>query len=287
MIGLRNYLYRTLLNLIANALKFTKEGFVQIEVKLIKNENNFSHIQFTVADSGIGIAPDKFDVIFEHFSRLTPSFEGVYKGSGLGLYAVQQYVKSMRGRIKVESEESKGSQFILTIPFECPINQPVQSQQSTTAVETAASIYAIPTDAVEDNREQVTVKKSDATHVLLVEDSKLAATAMKLVLTSLNCCIDWAESGAQAVTLANKKQYDIILMDIGLPDFSGIEATQRIRQADHCMAKNTPIIALTGHGGNTGIHEQALKAGIQEVLVKPAKLEQLANLLQKYAYTKK
>ncbi|WP_156812580.1 PAS domain-containing sensor histidine kinase [Legionella tunisiensis] len=121
--GLRNYLDRTLLNLLSNALKFTNSGFVKINVKSL-NERDSSYLpgdkmnlQLLIEDSGIGIPEDKFETIFEHFSRLTPAYQGLYKGAGLGLYTVKRYIEAMHATINIESEVGKGTCFIITLPL--------------------------------------------------------------------------------------------------------------------------------------------------------------------------
>lgn len=105
------------MNLISNALKFTETGYVRVCVSSRKIKSTSILLIIIVEDSGAGIPRDKFDVIFEHFSRLTPSFEGVYKGAGLGLYTVKRYIKAMNGKIEVSSELNKGTCFTVTLPF--------------------------------------------------------------------------------------------------------------------------------------------------------------------------
>ncbi len=118
--GYRIYLSRVLLNLISNALKFTEKGTITVSVNPLDTNNHVGEttkIQILVKDTGIGIPKDKFDTIFEHFSRLTPAYEGNYKGAGLGLYTVKRYIEAMKGNIYVESELEQGSCFIVTLPF--------------------------------------------------------------------------------------------------------------------------------------------------------------------------
>ncbi|MDB2592926.1 HAMP domain-containing histidine kinase [Gammaproteobacteria bacterium] len=115
--GFRKLLHRCVLNLISNALKFTESGFVKVSVSVMDKQHNLMTVRVVVEDSGVGIPKDKLDVIFEHFSRLTPSFRGLYKGSGLGLYTVKQYVNMMKSTIDVESELGSGTKFIIDLPL--------------------------------------------------------------------------------------------------------------------------------------------------------------------------
>ncbi|WP_019216009.1 ATP-binding protein [Legionella tunisiensis] len=121
--GFRHYLDRTLLNLLSNALKFTEKGFVKIKIqRLNSTQTGFVigqpvELEFVVEDSGIGIPQDKFETIFENFSRLTPSYQGLYKGAGLGLYTVKRYIDAMQATIDLESEVGKGSCFTIKLPL--------------------------------------------------------------------------------------------------------------------------------------------------------------------------
>lgn len=121
--GLRNYLDRTVLNLLSNALKFTEKGFVKIKVEMHAGKQKNFHpgdqikLKISVQDTGIGIPNDKFEIIFEHFSRLTPSYQGIYKGAGLGLYTVKKYIESMHATITVESKIGEGSCFMINLPL--------------------------------------------------------------------------------------------------------------------------------------------------------------------------
>ncbi len=269
LIGYPTYFQRTLINLVSNALKFTKEGFVKINLKRDGEENQSGNITLvlSVKDSGIGIPEDKFDIIFEHFSRLTPSYEGVYKGSGLGLYTVKRYLDAMHGEISVNSKVGEGSQFTITIPFQ-------QADKKTSYSE----LYVLSSIKNESSEKSYT----KTTSVLLVEDNHMAMLASKALLKEINCSIDCAETGDQAVYLANKNKYDLILMDIGLPDFDGIEATKKIRSLGNKERANVPIVALTAHASNSDRCKEALAAGIQDVLGKPAQIRALVSIFQRF-----
>jgi len=277
--GLRIYLDRILLNLISNALKFTEIGFVKVKVGLLENTNTSYQpgdkvtIQIVVEDTGIGIPEDKFDMIFEHFSRLTPSYEGVYKGSGLGLYTVNRYVGAMVGRIRVESKINKGTRFIVSLPFTVSdrtdrIRQSIR--QST---------------PIKPTKSSTTVKKTttdDLTASILLVEDNAAAMAVTLALKPFNCVIDIAEDGAQAVKKAESKLYDLIFMDVGLPDISGIDVTKAIRAFSDIQKSQVPIVVLTGHAGDVEKRQECIDAGIQEVLSKPVQPLALESVLQRF-----
>lgn len=285
--GSRIYLDRVLLNLISNALKFTEEGSVKISAKLLHSSNpsisvvtgEEIRIKILVEDTGVGIPEDKFDTIFEHFSRLTPSYEGLYKGAGLGLYTVKRYIKAMDGRIDVSSKLNKGTCFTITLPFTVSDHADTIKQSIRSTKQIKQSV-----EKSEIKSEETDFKKDALASILLVEDHMLAAIAVTAVLKPFNCHIERAENGAQAVKMAEEGRYDLILMDIGLPDFSGIEATKKIRALNDVKKSQVPIVALTGHANNPEMRQEALEAGMQEVMSKPAQPLALESILQQFVF---
>ncbi|MCD6056072.1 MAG: two component system histidine kinase [Gammaproteobacteria bacterium] len=281
-----SYLDRCLSNLIGNGLKFTEKGYVKILVTLEDEKKTYKAGDFTtivirVMDSGIGIPNDKFDTIFENFSRLTSSYDGIYPGTGLGLYTVKRYVEAMGGEIKVNSEIGKGSCFTLRLSLKAARpsdetsmkRQPLFPQPAQPAVVTNLTTSEKPGVA------------NQASSVLVVEDNIPAAMVVRSMLNSLHWPTDLAKTGAQAVQMASQTDYDFILMDVGLPDFSGIEATKQIRSLNSPRSQ-VPIIALTGHGNDPQRRQEALDSGMQEVLTKPATLPDLENIVKRFAHTK-
>ena len=266
--GLKRELGRTLLNLVSNAIKFTKEGRVTISASVISESaqavGDTIQIQVCVEDTGIGIPEDKFEEIFENFSKLTSSYKGVYKGYGLGLYAVKKYVKEMGGTVGVESTTGEGSRFTLNLPF-------IVSDYADHEEEPP-----FPVEIKEQERTPIISygEGTGTTRVLLTEDSAPAAMAIISVLKRQNCLVDHAETGEDAVSMAKENSYDIIFMDVGLPGISGLEATKEIRKFSFI-----PVIALTGHVDKEGI---CLEAGMQELLAKPANPATIEAILDKY-----
>nr|MBA2650883.1 PAS domain-containing protein [Tatlockia sp.] len=218
--GLRNYLDRTLLNLLSNALKFTEKGFVKIEVRLSDTPNSSYQpgdsltLEISVEDSGMGIPKDKFETIFEHFSRLTPSYQGLYKGAGLGLYTVKRYIEAMNATIEVDSEVGKGTRFIVTLPLTVSDHSDREKEaplpkRAKTQVAQSASAASKPKERTMDNLSAA---------VLVVEDNLLAAKTLQSFLTRLNCASDHAKNGEQALMMVQTNDYDLVLMDVGLGD---------------------------------------------------------------------
>ncbi len=288
--GLRNYLDRTLLNLISNALKFTDTGFVKVKVTLLEDSHS-THcsgerlsLQIVVEDSGMGIPKDKFETIFEHFSRLTPSYEGMYKGAGLGLYTVKRYIEAMNATIEVDSEVGKGTRFIITLPL-IVSNHSDREKEALPLPITAKSqvIQSKKTSKLEDP-----AKANVAAVVLVVEDNPLAARSLQSILTRLNCASDHAENGEEALNMVQLNDYDLVLMDVGLGcGMDGIETTKQIRALHKLQLLNLPIIAVTGHANDAEKKEEALTAGMQDVCPKPLLLSTLETLLEHYVYKRR
>jgi two-component system, OmpR family, aerobic respiration control sensor histidine kinase ArcB len=289
--GFRNYLDRSLLNLLSNGLKFTEKGFVKIKVELQAEYStayrfgDTNELKISVQDTGIGIPKDKFETIFEHFTRLTPSDQGVYKGAGLGLHIVKHYVKEMSGNIKVESEVGKGTCFTIKLPLTVSDHSDRERSSYRSSKTKGVSMPQLRHFVKEDNAREV-VKKDAATRILIVEDNQIAAKSLQGIITRAcsQCSCDRAENGQQAVKMAKENRYDLILMDIGLPDIDGIEVTKQIRATNNLQITQVPIVALTGHGSNWERKEEALAAGMQGVFSKPLSSSALESLMQQYVF---
>jgi PAS domain S-box-containing protein len=277
---------RILMNLIGNAIKFTPSGAVHLAVSLEAADQTQSGtpletasacvLSVAVSDTGIGIPDDQQTLIFDQFTRLSPSFEAVYEGSGLGLYSVLQYLSQINGSISVESTLDVGSCFTITVPCTLPTeqtespdylpladhpNRPTPIDNSANKITNAAPITSKPSRPI-----------------LLVEDHPIAAKAASLLLQSLDCEVTHAATGEQALAYAAAHCYDFILLDIGLPGIDGLTVAARIR-ALRSGSANTPIAALTGHADDPDTTVAAEQVGITQVLTKPANLASLSALL--------
>jgi PAS domain S-box-containing protein len=283
--GHRNYLDRTLLNLLSNALKFTEKGYVKIEVKMLENPKitykvgDALELQISVIDTGIGIPEDKFSTIFEHFSRLTPSYQGIYHGAGLGLYTVKNYIKAMHAKIKVNSTLDKGTTFIIKLPLQVSNH----SDREKISYRIPKKLTPMQLSSPQKSPESYNAKVL----ILVIEDNLIAAKAAQASLNRLDSCAsDIASTGKQAIEMAQTHDYDLILMDIGLPDIEGIEVTRQIRALNH-KTSQVPILGLTGHGDDFEISQKALDAGMQAVFTKPLQISKLEAALEKYVYQRK
>ncbi|MDP2724348.1 MAG: response regulator [Bacteroidales bacterium] len=245
------FLRKILNNLLNNALKFTKEGRINCGYTITPG-----FIDFSVQDTGCGIAPDKLEIIFNMFSQEDSSNTRGYEGSGLGLAIAQGLVKLLGGTIKVMSEKGKGSVFTVSIPYVEPT--PVEKQ---TIAKTSGTTNT--------NKPLVLIAEDEETNYLYVE----------VVMKMADCGYIHVNNGAEAVEICRQNdKITLVLMDIKMPVMNGLEATQMI----HEFRPELPIIAMTAYA-QTDDEYRFLAAGCNDYLAKPIKKDNLLSLLQKYA----
>lgn len=272
-------LHRVLMNLLGNALKFTERGSVKLLVEKSKEDGNEVVLRFSVIDTGIGISEEKHEAIFEPFSRLNPSFQGQYPGSGLGLHVVKDYVEKMQGEIYVESEEGEGSMFTCIFPFKLPI---LDNDNDVVEADYVQDIFNQETPSVnyKKNKGKASIEADSLAkyRILLVEDTPLQQTMGAALLRDVKeYQVDIANSGEEALELTEKCYYDVIYMDIGLPTIDGIETVRQIRSNANNLSQKSFIVALTAHI-DADITKQCLDAGMQDVLSKPLTPEKVYHI---------
>ncbi|TLY47950.1 MAG: response regulator [Gammaproteobacteria bacterium] len=273
-------LQRIILELVANALRFTQRGSVDIQIKKLKKKTNQQAIiEITVKDTGIGIPLDKQEMIFTAFTRLTPSYKGIYKGIGLGLSIVRQFINDIGGEIYVESKVKKGTTFTCRIPLQVPL---VMDNVGIEEISLAAGSESY----LDKNSSKLEVKSNydldpNQKRILLVEDDKLAAKIAQSILAELDCSIDVAPNAKTALESIQNKDYQLILMDIGLPDMDGIALAHRIRLQQWQRTDTTPIVGLTAHI-DVENRQRCLDAGMNTVILKPLNKEMARELLKTF-----
>ena len=235
-------LHQIILNLVSNAVKFTSKGSITVRVKLLSEDNEKATIQFAVSDTGIGISNDKIGKIFENFQQASSGTSRLYGGTGLGLAIVKQLVEAQNGIIHVESEINKGSTFSFTLIFQ------------KTKEDAEAEIEILELDA-----DMKSIK------VLVVEDIALNQLLMKTILDEFGFERDIAENGKIAIEKLKVKDYDIVLMDLQMPEMNGFEATEYIR---HEMNSDIPIIALTADVTTVDL-AKCRAVGMNDYIAKP------------------
>lgn len=272
---------RIILELVTNALRFTQQGSIDVEVKLKKRKTQQDVIEIKVRDTGMGISKDKQEAIFTRFTRLTPAHQGIYKGLGLGLSIVKQLVDDLGGEIYVDSQLKQGTTFTCLLPFQEPLVMDDVGVEDL-PVPNEIKFYKNSSDMLDTAKRIANQKISiNQRKILLVEDDKLAAKIAESILTELNCVIDIAPNAKTALRLVQEKDYQLILMDIGLPDMDGIALTHRIRLQQWQRTDTTPIIGLTAHI-DVENRQRCLDAGMNTVMLKPFRKEMAVELLKTF-----
>lgn len=256
-------LRQVLYNLLSNAVKFTERGSVQLKVYLRKaSVPGQATIAYEVIDTGVGIPADKLAAIFEEFTQVDGSISRKYGGTGLGLAITQRLVALHGGRLTVQSELGVGSCFRVELPgVECaPHHQAGSPVHDTGAA--APSLGGIP-----------------KLRVLLAEDNLVNQKVVTAVLRKRGYLVDVAANGREALTRLEGRPYDLVLMDVQMPELDGIEAARAIRSNDRW--RNLPIVAMTAHA-MTGDRERCLEAGMNDYLSKPVAPAHLIETVEAY-----
>ncbi|HEY6084863.1 MAG TPA: ATP-binding protein, partial [Nitrospira sp.] len=263
-------LQQILLNLIRNAIKFTSSGSIEIHAKPRSVEPDVCYVEFTVTDTGIGISDDLRQRLFLRFSQADSRANRHYGGVGLGLSICKQLVDLMGGKIFVESTPGKGSAFSVTIPLGTAIESAsdVPPHSSTGKIRAFRSTRLLP------------VRKLK---ILLAEDCIESQRVMRLYVNKTPHQLDCAETGAAVVERFKGDRYDLVLMDLHMPDMDGCEATRMIRawELEHGRPR-TPIVALTADGFAES-KQKSLDAGCDDFVTKPIKMDMVLGILQRYA----
>jgi signal transduction histidine kinase/CheY-like chemotaxis protein len=259
-------------NLIGNALKFTHRGYVELNIKLLENETG-NQLQFEVKDTGIGIAKDKLDSIFDKFQQADGSTARQYGGTGLGLAISQKIVELMGGKLQVTSEVDLGSSFYFSIPIDTPSTAIGGiAQSSPNLVEFPASSGT--------QMKKLSPKYKTGLKVLVVEDTRVNQQVIQVMLNLLGLEVDIANNGVEALEYCQQNEVDAILMDCHMPVMDGYEATQKIRQLEG-WAAYVPIIAVTANVIKED-RERCFEIGMNGFLSKPVKPKEIEEALIDY-----
>lgn len=235
-------LHQIILNLVSNAVKFTSKGKITVSVRLVDEDAEKVTVQFSVTDTGIGINPEKMETIFDSFQQASSGTSRLYGGTGLGLAIVKQLVEPQGGSIDVISKIEEGSTFSFILPFE----------KTNIAAEIITEIIELDTN----------VKNMK---ILVVEDIPLNQLLMKTLLDDFGFECDITANGRLALEKLRENTYDIILMDLQMPEMNGFEATQYIRKT---MNSKIPIIALTADVTTVDL-AKCKAVGMDDYIAKP------------------
>jgi signal transduction histidine kinase/BarA-like signal transduction histidine kinase len=257
-------LSQALLNLLSNAVKFTAQGSVTLRVLPTLLDGGAPGIRFEVQDTGMGISAEQLQRIFEPFEQADNSTTRRYGGSGLGLTITRSLVEQMGGRLGASSQPEQGSVFWFTVPAQEAMvaapEAPVDAAQNTLRVDADAILKQYHQD----------------TRILLVEDNQVNRLLAQELLAMVGMKVDAVSDGAQAVAQAAQNQYDIVLMDVHMPEMDGLEATRRIRQ--NTLYSSVPIVAMTA-SVMAEEREACIHAGMNTLIEKPLDARKLYDTL--------
>ena len=243
-----------LINLIGNAIKFTKDGDIWVRVIQLEKKDKKYAVRLEIEDNGIGITKEKQESMFESFAQGSVQINRKYGGTGLGLSIVKGLVKILKGKIYLKSELGQGTTFFVEIPLE-----ETEEKANNKKKEFATDI---------NNLDLTNVR------ILVVEDNKINQMITKKILNKMNLICDLVDNGEDAVEKVKEVQYDVVLMDIHMPGISGLEATKQIRGFD----KELTIFALTAVTLEDKMHEFE-EAGFDDIISKPFKQEDFEKKL--------
>ncbi|MDP4145002.1 MAG: PAS domain S-box protein [Bacillota bacterium] len=262
LIGDFERLNQVLFNLLGNAIKFTERGSIQINVKLIGITNNNAQIKFSISDTGIGIPKEQFHYIFERFAQVNQMSNRKYGGTGLGLALSEKLVELMGGKIYVKSKYNSGSTFSFVIKFN------IASQNDKTfeslSNETVDNPISIP----------------EGLNILVAEDETVNQIVIKNIFSKEKCNLTMVDNGKEVIEILNQRKFDLIFLDICMPEVDGCEVTRYIREKEKVTGEHVPIIAISAVALKEEM-ERHLTVGFDEYMIKPLKKKQvLYNMIK-------
>jgi signal transduction histidine kinase/CheY-like chemotaxis protein/HPt (histidine-containing phosphotransfer) domain-containing protein len=251
-------LTQILVNLLSNAVKFTEKGQVLMRAELLDQQDSEVRIRVLVADTGIGIAPDKQRKIFDRFQQAEAETTRRFGGTGLGLAIVKQLVELQRGQISLKSEPGQGSEFTVELPFRLP------------------DLEQLYSSALASQEELVPIK---SIRVLIAEDHPMNQQLIGRLMESWGIDYQLVGTGEEAVAALRRQEFSLVLMDIQMPEMDGYTATSIIRKE---MKEDIPVIAMTAHA-MAGEKEKCLQLGMNDYISKPIKETILYNMIASHA----
>jgi CheY-like chemotaxis protein len=269
LIGDEQRLAQVVTNLLGNAVKFTPEnGSISLETRLAKEDNDVCIIEIAVSDTGIGISLEQQKKLFHSFQQAESSTTRKFGGTGLGLAISKNIVELMNGKIWIKSEPQKGSTFTFTVQLKHGVRKEQELLEDMEQQEKAAlnltGLFA-------------------GRRILLVEDVEINREIVQALLETTQLQIDCAENGLQAVYMftQNPRKYDMIFMDVQMPEMDGYEATRQIRALTIPEAKNIKIIAMTANVFREDV-EKCLEAGMDNHVGKPLNIDEVVDKMLAY-----
>lgn len=262
---------QVLINILGNAVKYTKEGYINFSVDSELLDNRKVGLVFKVKDTGIGIKEEDLDKIFGVFDQVNTKQNRSIQGTGLGLAISRKLSELMGGSIKVESVYGEGTCFTIDIPQKVIDETPLNIQDaSDNEFKRQKARFEIGLITIDETKP-----------VLVVDDNKMNLIIAQKLLESYKLVVDVARSGKEALEKVTQKEYAVVFMDCMMPEMDGTETTKRLRDLDVAYCKEVPVVALTANAIN-GVREELVAEGFDDYLAKPIVREQLEEIIQKY-----
>jgi len=278
LIGDPTRITQVIFNLVSNAIKFTPSGNIWVKASCLEDRHNNITINFSVRDTGIGIAKENLDVIFEPFTQESVSTTRQYGGTGLGLAIVKRLLELQGLKIQVKSKLNVGSEFSFNMEF------PVSTEKVAEVVQSNGNAMAQPVEEVQSAGGSGAAENLGGLRVLVAEDNLVNVMLMKKLLSKWSITPTIAENGERAVELVQYGNFDIILMDLQMPVMNGFDATMEIRKMRDPKKSNIPIIALTA-SALFDIKEKVYESGMNDYVSKPFKPAELLDKIQHLTVT--
>jgi len=265
LVGDHERFSQILLHLFGNAIKFTDQGTVNVSMQMLESKGLTIKLLFTITDTGIGIAEENIHSIFESFRQISSDTSRIFGGTGLGLSIVKQLVELQGGSISVNSKVGEGSVFKVELPF--TLLTPLEKSKRKGG-----------------SKSDVTIKDLTLVHILLVEDNKVNQFLAQKLLTKMGFKVEIANNGKEAIEILKTLHFDMILMDVQMPEMNGYELTQIIRSTLPAPASQVPIIALTAYASQQE-KEKAKSLGMSDYITKPYSPHELLTAILKHVRT--
>lgn len=259
-------LSQILTNLLSNAIKFTEEGGVQVQVTMVQDAPDASIVQFKISDTGIGIPQHMQEAVFESFTQGSSDTTRRFGGTGLGLTITKRLLELQDSQIELESKEGEGSVFSFCLRFAKPDSKPDSMQKEITEEKNSSSLQE---SSLQGKR------------ILMVEDNPLNVFVGRKFLEKWGVELFTAENGRQALEMLGKQVFDLILMDLQMPEMDGYEATRQIRKLKNAELASLPVLAISA-ATEPEVRTEALAAGVNDFVVKPFNPDDLLNQLSRY-----
>lgn len=258
---------QVLINLLGNSVKFTEKGFVEVRVKLLENGEAAVKLRIEVADSGIGVPLERASALFEPFSQADYSTSRKYGGTGLGLALSRKLARSMGGDLILsKSAPGEGSTFVFDFASAGPLSGPLKERR----IENRSVVRKAEPAAVGGRR-------LDGMKVLVVDDTEDNQLILRIFLSQSGAVVDCADNGKDGMALATSRNYDVVLLDIQMPELDGYQVMSGLRSIGY----DRPVLALTAHALK-GEREKCLSAGFTDFMTKPVVREILVDRLREF-----